>query len=1116
MSKRKKFVHHGEFPRVGGHTDQRGNSSMTTLTRLCRFGLGLLFAVMGFASMTMGQTGTATLSGIVTDEGGGTVPNCEIQLQSVARGNITAVKTNSAGIYVFSAVQPGSYNLTIRRTGFKQVDFLNLLLNTQDHVEQNFRLQVGSISESVTVNANNEHMATDDPAVGLLVDRTFVENMPLNGRSFQDLIALAPGTVTDSTQGNDGLFSVNGQRGDANYFTVDGVAANTNAPLTATSGGGVRGYDPRGLAGVLPAQTALGTTQSLISVDALQEFKIQTSSYSAENGRQPGAQVQLTSRSGSNDIHGSAYDYLRNEAFDANSWFFNQSSPQIPRQRERQNDFGGTIGGPLRIPKLYNGKDKTFYFFSYEGLRLTLPTFVPGLVVPTVAFRQFASAAWQPLLNAEPLPNRPDNGDPCAASLNPGLTFPCTARWAGPLSNVSSVDSASFRIDQRIGERLQLFVRYSNTPSVATTFSVGDGNIQSVANSQNSYAWTTGGTLRLSDDTTDEMRVNWTNSSGHQLIGPTKFGGAVPYAINLLVPSQYAPTGSAASTSPVIVIPDPVFGTLFLGPPSYQDLRTNLRQLNLVNSLALVKGRHGIKIGADFRRLQSKVNIGQYTLNPEADSVSSVQNGIADTIALAAGQPGHPTFTNLSLFAEDTWKYTPRLTIDFGLRWELNPTPGKSDGSYPLAVTTANVATAQLAPAGTAQYRTAYYNFGPRIGFAYQGNSSPSHPFVVRGGFGIFYDTGQNLGATGYYGYPFTAVRFLTNVPLQPPANQLAPPDLNIPLVPPYGGFFGVLAYDPRLSLPYTESWNLSLSEGLGSKNTLTASYVGNAGKKLLFTQQYFNNGFDPIPQNPSFTFLQLTSNAASSNYHALQVQDQGYVLPGMELIASYTWAHAIDSGSADQPSAPPLRGNSDNDIRHIFNVAINYNIKEVDSKSFMRVATHGWSVYQRFTAQSGSPLTVCQSFFNFGFSTAECVRPDLVPGLPIVLRGAAANGPFGWALSPAAFSPVPLNPDGTPIHQGDLPRNHIHGPGFWNLTMGIQREFPIAERLKLLFRVDAFNLLNHPNATNPTNTCLCAGSGFGKIGSDGVSFTRSIGVPNPLYGTGQPRSLQLMLKAQF
>jgi len=240
-----------------------------TITRLLRFACGFVLAALCFTCAAMGQTETATISGLITDDTGAVMPGAEVRLQNIARGTSSSATTNKAGIYVFASVHPGPYQLTVHKPGFKQVDLLNLIVNVQDHIEQNFRLQVGSVSESVTVHADDLHINTEDASVSTVVDRQFAENLPLNGRSFQTLIQLTPGVVlTPSTTFDSGQFSVNGQRGASNYWTVDGVSANI----------GVGAISPgNGVGGTLGSFSALGGTNGLVSVDALQEFRIQTS-----------------------------------------------------------------------------------------------------------------------------------------------------------------------------------------------------------------------------------------------------------------------------------------------------------------------------------------------------------------------------------------------------------------------------------------------------------------------------------------------------------------------------------------------------------------------------------------------------------------------------------------------------------------------------------------------------------------------------------------------------------------------------------------------------------------------------------------------------------------------
>jgi Carboxypeptidase regulatory-like domain/TonB dependent receptor len=1055
--------------------------------------LSLILVVCALASVQVfAQMATATLSGVINDPKGAVVPDTEVVATRIETGTVVKTKTNGAGIYVLTALMPGHYHLLIHRAGFKEIAIKEFELHVQDKLEQNFSLEIGSVSETVTVNANAEHMATDDPAVGVLVNRDFVENMPLNGRSFQDLIALAPGAVSSNPISNNatnpGLFSINGQQTNANYFTVDGVAANLNPSPGSAPG--------QGAAGTLPSQTVLGTTQSLTSLDTLQEFKIQTSGYAAEYGRQPGGQIELTTRSGTNEVHGSLFDYLRNDAFDANSWYNDANG--IPKEAERQNDFGGTVGGDVKVPSIYDGKDKTFYFASYEGLRLTTPGSSGGVSLPTLALRQFAAPSVAPFLNSLPLPNGKQNNDSCAASLGSAYDFSCTAQWNAAWSNPSGLDSLSFRVDQNIGKRARLFLRYFDTSSWSNARQYWGSEID--ATTINLHGWTAGATIYLKSDLIDEIRFNYSTTSGSLNTSVVAFDGSVPYSKSLIVPRQYSP-GSTTSQG---VLAWNLANSNNFPFPGYGDSFNHQQQYNLIDNISWAFGTHSLKFGLDYRRLSFLYGQTKYFSEFVFISPQAIQQGFADQAYVFNAAPAYPSFNNLSLYAQDHWRVLSRLSLDYGLRWELNPPPGATNGQYPLALTTSNLSEAQIAPAGTPQYHTRFNNFAPRLGFAYQLDPTNEHPVVIRGGFGIFYNTGQAQAAVGYSGYPFYAFNQVANLSLPATASALAPPPLNLPLTPPYQGLTGIS--DPNLKVPYTEQWNLSLDLALAAKNTLTINYVGNNGKQLLFTT--FNQSIGSI--NPNFTTIQYTSNAASSNYNALQVQDQGYVAPGLQLIASYTWAHAIDNASSDQAGgSAPVRGNSDNDVRQVLNLAFNYRIPGDHHDRILRALTTGWSLDDRFTAQTGFPLYVYQGIYFLPDGESAFIRPDLTPGVPIYLHDVPGNI-GGWGLNPAAFSSVPLNPDGSPTMEGSLGRNFVHGPDFWNVNVAIQRAFPIHERLQLLFRVDAFNVLNHPNA-GTVDICTCDTT-FGK--SFGTVAT--IGVPNQLYATGSPRSLQFALKLQF
>ena len=340
-------------------------------TSACRAALAVLFFVAGTSSTAPAQTESAGIRGSVADPSGALVPEATVRLIDVDRGTETRTATGSGGFYTFPIIRPGRYRIEVEKSGFKLVRLTGITVNVLDNLEQNFRLEVGDTSQSITVESNAVNVNTTDGTVSTVVDRHFADNLPLNGRSFQTLILLTPGVVVTTTAADDqGQFSVNGQRADANYFTVDGVSANfgvTGFPRSVQSAGGG-----------LPALSALGGTNSLVSVDAMQEFRVQTSSFAPEFGRTPGGQISVVTRSGTNAFHGTLFEYFRNSVLDANDWFSNFN--HLPKPDERQNDFGGVIGGPII-------KDRTFFLFSYEGLRLRQPA-TQESIVPDAASRQ--------------------------------------------------------------------------------------------------------------------------------------------------------------------------------------------------------------------------------------------------------------------------------------------------------------------------------------------------------------------------------------------------------------------------------------------------------------------------------------------------------------------------------------------------------------------------------------------------------------------------------------------------------------------------------------------------------------------------------------------------------
>jgi hypothetical protein len=401
--------------------------------------LGCLFLLVLPVIPCVGQSPNGNINGLVLDPTSQLIVGAEVIAVNDVTGVQYITKTNNVGVYVLPNLPPGPYRIQVSKVGFKTIIKPDIVLNVQGALSINFTLPIGPTFETVTVQGGAPLVNTENAAVSTVVDRQFAENLPMNGRSFQTLIYLTPGVVaTPSTAFDNGQFTVNGQRASSNYWMVDGVSANIGISASQLAGNGI--------GGAAGSFSALGGTNSLVSVDAMQEFRIQTSTFAPEFGRTPGGQISIVTRSGENQFHGAAFDYLRNDVFDAANWFNGYTNnPPLPKALERQNDFGGTFSGPIL-------KDRTFFFYSYEGLRLRLPqTAITN--VPDLAARKNAVVAMQPYLNAFPLPNGPDD-------VSAG-----TAEFHASYSNPATLDAYSLRIDHKLSQNWSIFGRYNDSPS---------------------------------------------------------------------------------------------------------------------------------------------------------------------------------------------------------------------------------------------------------------------------------------------------------------------------------------------------------------------------------------------------------------------------------------------------------------------------------------------------------------------------------------------------------------------------------------------------------------------------------------------------------------------------
>jgi hypothetical protein len=874
-------------------------------------------------------------------------------------------------------------------------------------------------------------------------------------------VVLTPTSVTGGATGG-GQFSVNGQRTTSNYFTVDGDSANTGMSLDGPPG-------PSG-SGQTAGTTALGGTNSLVSLDALQEFRIETSTFAAEFGRTPGGQVSLLTRSGTNQFHGSASYYFRNEALDANDWFAN--SRRLPKPKERQSLFGGVFGGPIR-------RDRFFFFASYEALRLKQPQ-VNVQAVPAVDLRRQAVPTLRPYLNALPLPNGRDLGNGAA-------------EFAASYSDPSTFNIFALRLDGSVTKSLTGFFRVSHAPSEAQTRSDSLSTLSNLQAWNNAY---TGGiTWVARSNLTADLRLNWTRNKVQSRKELESFGGAVVPAVSDI----FAP-GREPSTS-YLDFGDPNGGSFEWGLE-----RLNVqRQFNAVGTIAWLIGGHQLKLGMDYRRMLPVFGGGDgtfevlqiFTTQDVIDgSASFYQLGVFDPI------PRKGVFPNLSLFVQDTWHATRRLTLSYGLRFERVPPPREANERVPrtlLGIENSVLQSPRLAPEGTPLFRSRFGSFAPRLGVAYQVGTRAGWETTLRGGAGIFYDLGLgNIASSFETTFPFFASKTVSDVPLPLDVNVRTPPTLGVD--PPDQ----LRALDPNLRLPYTVEWNATWEQGIGQAQTATVSYVGASGHRLLMERDYFQ----PLADWPtSDVALFIIRNLGQSSYRALQLQYNRRLRRGVQALASYTFSSSRDNASVDgglispagvvAPIAP-----SDFDVRHVLSAALTYEVPNLSGPSLPRAVFQDWGLDLLIRHQSAFPIspTAGSAFVNGVFFIR---RPDLVPGQTLYIDDPTVPG--GRRFNRAAFIRPALG------EQGNFPRNGLRGLPASQVDLAIRREFRLSERVRLQFRGELFNLFNHPNfgVFVPSITS-------GLFGQPTRMLNRSLGGLNSLYQIGGPRSGQMALKITF
>lgn len=975
------------------------------------------------------------LSGVILDASLASVPDALVTVVNEDSGLRRVTTTTPDGTYAVSSLQPGSYKITIRKPGFRTMIRFGVKLTESLPTRVDFKLIIGSVQETITVEGSAPLFNTEEASVSTVIGRDEVEHLPIDGSGLLGLIGLVPGAVvTPATRGEAGQFTVDGQRPNTHYFTVDGASANTGV-----SGGG---SPAQANGGALPGMTAFGSLDSMLTPDAMQEMRVQTSTSTPQFGRMPGAQVSLTSRAGSNEFHGSLLYGFRNEALDANDWFANRHGD--PRAPLRLQDYSAGLGGPM-------WRDHTFFFISYEGMRLQQP-FIWEQPVPDLGVRVNSFPWANPLLNLFPAPNGPELGD--------GL-----ALWTGRISRPARLDAGAIRLDHAFTSWLTAFVRYNEAPS-STQFGTSPVNTLDLT----SRAITVGFDVRAKPNLYVDLRLNYASASSTSVwnqpgaapgscdLEPTTF-----FFLHLQNVCEYLTRFSIAGVGQVV---------------SGSEGARSQTQFQATPTANWIHGNHAVQFGGDYRRLAPVRSDTTGTLSLLADTVTGLSGNSSNFWeATAPGLHISAIVREASLFAQDTWKPHPRLTVVYGLRWEISPAPVSGSVANYVDQYTQTVVTPQ-APV----WNSNYANFAPRVGVALQ--PVKKWRTVLRGGFGIYYDSSLSLATDLVNDGPLSVSSFLGSRNLVK-----------------YQLTFG---YPANLRLPLVKQWNASIEHAFNDHDVLSVGYVGSSGGDLI-RREVSNLG--------AGNFIALATNDGLSIYHALQAQYRRRLSGGLQGLVSYAWSHSIDNSSTDNglysfysvASVNQDRASSNFDVRQSLSAGFTYLFPHSVRNVFLRE----WELDGTLRVRSGFPINVLASDEFQGITYQNVYRPDFIGGLPVWINDSSAPG--GRRINPAAFQPTSFG------IQGNLGRNALTGFGMTQLDLAVQREFLVKEQRSLQIRMEAYNALNHSNFADPIP--FLASPLFGQSNSM-LNLMLGTGSPGsglaPIFQSGGARSVRFVVRFRF
>lgn len=1071
------------------------------------FFCGLLIVLLAMTPV-FGQNIFGSFTGVVTDSSGGVAPNALITARNTGTGAVFSAHTDGEGVFWIRNLPVGLYDITAELSGFQKFDVKGVRVQVDEVVRVDMRLSVGSTTDTVTVAGVASVVDTTTATLKAVVDQQRIEELPLNGRNAAQLMRLIVGVTNDPNAGvtsgttypGTNPVSVNGNRSNTTNYILDGAQNNdlySNAP------------------------------NPLPNPDALQEFSVQTNNFSAEFGRQSGGIVNAVTRAGTNQYHGSLFEYVRNNSLNAANFFAPVVNGAKLTDGLKRNQFGGTWGGPASIPKIYDAKDRTFFFFSYQGTLTRRAPISNSVIVPTAEQRAGNFSGLLPKTIRDPVTNQPYPGNIIPASqfnpistyiINNALPLPSSGnRIFVAVPNNTDDHQITTRGDHSFSERNRISGRYYKSWAESPAF----------LDQKNVLAQTSGG--------------NWFNESvsitDTHIFSPTIVNQALfsfTHTDGAFIPIQPTKSlvdlGAKYSNDPIYKWQINVSG--YFNIDTADTNRFPRRERQFVDTVRWTHGKHQVTMGGDYSRGHNEAinNFranGQWTFGGTSlytnDSLADFLIGRFNTLTQGVGEYKNTNTTHLGMFFQDSMKLTRRLTVDLGVRWEpffpFTDDDGKlgvwRPGVQSQRYTNAPLGVLYVGDPGVADSGVppTWNNFAPRVGFAWDvaGDGKTS----VRGGYGIFYDYPNALSTNSQadqapFGTVLTSNGNLVNSFTDPYAGTVNPfpQSLNPPKNAIFPQFSTQFVYVEDFRNPYVQSWNLTLERQLFGGFVIRTSYAGSKATRLASPRELNPAVYAPgvttattnqrRPYAPAMGSTPILESAGNSTYHSLQTTLERRFQKGLTVLANFQYSKAIDDSSANKQNGNARtnpanqrfdKGPADFYRKFIFNLSGLYELPIHPAQPVMRSLIGGWQLNAIASVNTGAPFTVTSGVDN-ALTGAGGQRADLV-GNPYFSGERDHQAIISQYLQASAFAPNAIGTYGT------LGRNVFIGPGYANVDLGVVKDFAPQERIKAQLRFEMFNALNHANFANPSSA------------RNSVTFMQ-------ITSAGDPRILQLALRFRF